>query len=45
MFKKAGELMHKIGASFIVTGEVLGQRPMSQLKQAILKIEKVRNNE
>ena len=30
MVKKAGELMEKEGASFVVTGEVLGQRPMSQ---------------
>jgi tRNA-specific 2-thiouridylase len=30
MVKKAGELMEKEEASFVVTGEVLGQRPMSQ---------------
>ncbi|PIU41440.1 MAG: hypothetical protein COS99_05565 [Candidatus Omnitrophica bacterium CG07_land_8_20_14_0_80_42_15] len=40
MFKKAKELMGKIGASFIVTGEVLGERPMSQRKEAIGIIEK-----
>ena len=39
-FKKAKEFMKEIGASFIVTGEVTGQRPMSQRKQAILTIEK-----
>ncbi len=33
--KKAGEYMHSIGASFLFTGEVLGQRPMSQHRQAI----------
>lgn len=33
--KKAGEFMRKIGASFLFTGEVLGQRPMSQHRQAI----------
>lgn len=33
--RKAGEFMRKIGASFLLTGEVLGQRPMSQHKQAI----------
>jgi len=33
--QKAGEYMHKIGASFLFTGEVLGQRPMSQHKRAI----------
>jgi len=40
MFKKAKKLMQSIAASFIVTGEVLGQRPMSQLKQALSIIEK-----
>lgn len=39
-FRKAKELMEKIGASFIVTGEVLNQRPMSQHKKAMLIIEK-----
>ncbi len=33
--KKAGEYMKEIGASFLFTGEVLGQRPMSQHKRAI----------
>lgn len=33
--KRAGEYMRKIGASFLFTGEVLGQRPMSQHRQAI----------
>jgi len=32
---KAGELMREIGASFLFTGEVLGQRPMSQHRKAI----------
>ncbi|MGQ9513782.1 MAG: hypothetical protein ACUVTL_01820 [Thermoproteota archaeon] len=40
MFRKAKELMEKIGASFIVTGEVLGQRPMSQHKDALALIER-----
>jgi len=35
MFSKAKELMSGLGARFIVTGEVLGQRPMSQNKQAL----------
>jgi tRNA U34 2-thiouridine synthase MnmA/TrmU len=30
MFRIAGELLSREGADFIVTGEVLGQRPMSQ---------------
>ncbi len=38
--KKAHQLMKELGASFIVTGEVLGQRPMSQNRRAIELIEK-----
>jgi len=40
MFKKAKEFLKEIGASFIVTGEVLGERPMSQRRDAINVIEK-----
>jgi tRNA-specific 2-thiouridylase len=35
MFKEAKELMQGLGADFIVSGEVLGQRPMSQNRQAL----------
>ena len=38
MFKKAGALMIREGASFIISGEVLGQRPMSQSKKNLLLI-------
>ncbi len=38
--KKAKELMEKENARFIVTGEVLGQRPMSQRRDAIRLIER-----
>ena len=38
--KKAGEFMREIGASFLFTGEVLGQRPMSQHKRAISLIDR-----
>ena len=38
--QKAGEYMRKIGASFVVTGEVLGQRPMSQHRTALRIIER-----
>ena len=38
MFKKAGILMLREGASFIISGEVLGQRPMSQSKKNLLLI-------
>lgn len=41
MFKKAGELLEKYGASFIISGEVLGQRPMSQNYQALEKVKKL----
>ncbi|MEK7849533.1 MAG: hypothetical protein AAB213_01735 [Candidatus Omnitrophota bacterium] len=40
MLKKAKELMIEVGASFLITGEVLGQRPMSQRKDAMRTIEK-----
>jgi tRNA-uridine 2-sulfurtransferase len=39
MYKAAKEHMEKIGADFIVTGEVLGQRPMSQNGNALKIIE------
>jgi len=38
--KKAVEMMLKTGADFIATGEVLGQRPMSQQKNSLNLIEK-----
>jgi len=40
MFKKAAEKMKELEADFIVTGEVLGQRPMSQNMQAIRTIDR-----
>lgn len=40
LFRKAKELMQEIGALFVVTGEVLGQRPMSQHRKALKIIEK-----
>ena len=40
MFKKAHDYMKEIGASFLVTGEVLGQRPMSQRRDAMNIIER-----
>jgi tRNA-specific 2-thiouridylase len=40
MFKKAGEYMTKIGASFILSGEVLGERPMSQNRNSLSLIER-----
>lgn len=40
IFKKAKEYMEQTGASFIITGEVLGQRPMSQRREAMSLIDK-----
>jgi len=40
LFKKAKEAMQKEGASFVITGEVVGQRPMSQKRQTMRLIEK-----
>jgi len=40
MLKKAKAHMEESGAAFIVTGEVLGQRPMSQRREAMRLIEK-----
>ena len=40
MFKKAGEYMTRIGASFILSGEVLGERPMSQNRNSLSIIER-----
>ena len=35
MLRMAGRRMEEVGADFIFTGEVLGQRPMSQTKQSL----------
>jgi len=40
MLKKARTYMEETGSAFIVTGEVLGQRPMSQRRDAMRLIEK-----
>ena len=40
MFDAAKKQMEKIGAEFIISGEVLGQRPMSQHGPALKTIEK-----
>jgi tRNA-specific 2-thiouridylase len=38
--KKAVELMRELNADFVATGEVVGQRPMSQMKHTMNHIEK-----
>ena len=40
MFTKAREMMAKYDASFLITGEVLGQRPMSQRRDTLNVIER-----
>ncbi len=40
MLRQARKLMEKLGASFVVTGEVVGQRPMSQKLNTMRCIEK-----
>jgi len=40
MLRKAGAIMEETGAEFILTGEVLGQRPMSQGKQSLYVVAK-----
>ncbi len=44
MFRVAKGLMERFGASFLVTGEVLGQRPMSQRSDAIRLVTKLAND-
>lgn len=41
MFRQAGQIMEEQGASFLSSGEVLGQRPMSQNKNAIQSVDKL----
>lgn len=40
MFLRAKQYMESVGASFIVSGEVMGQRPNSQLKHQLKMVEK-----
>jgi tRNA-specific 2-thiouridylase len=40
LLSEAKEMMPEIGASFLVTGEVIGQRPMSQRRDALRVIER-----
>jgi len=41
MLKLAGEMMNRLEASFLITGEVVGQRPMSQNKSAMNAVDKL----
>ena len=41
MLREAGRLMEKEGSDFLFTGEVLGQRPMSQRRDSLRSVEKL----
>ncbi len=41
MLRKAGDYMSRVDASFLITGEVVGQRPMSQNKSALNAVDKL----
>lgn len=41
MFKRAAEHLQEFGASFLISGEVLGQRPMSQNKSSLNAVNKL----
>lgn len=40
MIRRAGEMMLELGCDFVATGEVRGQRPMSQNAQALVTVER-----
>ena len=44
MFTIAKAMMEELGASFLVTGEVVGQRPMSQRSDALKQVSKLAND-
>jgi tRNA U34 2-thiouridine synthase MnmA/TrmU len=41
MFRQAGHMLQEWGADFLISGEVLGQRPMSQRKDAMNSVGKL----
>lgn len=45
MFKTALSMLKSENASFIITGEVIGQRPMSQRKEALFWVKKLASDE
>ena len=44
MFRQALKLLEEKEASFIITGEVIGERPMSQNWNSIIKVDKLSGN-
>lgn len=45
MFKTALAMLKDKGASFVISGEVLGQRPMSQRKEALFQVKNLASDE
>ncbi|WP_169784357.1 argininosuccinate synthase domain-containing protein [Campylobacter curvus] len=45
MFKTALNMLKSEGADFIITGEVLGQRPMSQRREALFQVKRLADDE
>ncbi len=45
MFRHTSKLLEKYDASFMISGEVVGQRPMSQTKDAMLRVQKLSGSE
>jgi tRNA U34 2-thiouridine synthase MnmA/TrmU len=41
MQKRAAIFMEEVGASFLISGEVVGQRPMSQTKSSLNAVDKL----
>ena len=41
MFKMAGEMLEELNAHYLISGEVLGQRPMSQRREAMNQVGKL----
>lgn len=44
MFRRAAQYLQEFAASFLISGEVLGQRPMSQNKSALNAVNKLSGN-
>ncbi len=40
LFRRAADRMREVGAAFVFTGEVLGERPMSQHREALRLVER-----
>jgi tRNA-specific 2-thiouridylase len=45
MFRHTAKLLEKYDASFMISGEVVGQRPMSQRKDAMMQVQKLSDHD